>query len=238
MKKRDQGIDMLKYLMAALTLTSIGFASATPAVAQGYESAAGWGGGVLINTSLNDGATVSGELLDLKPDPTWIVSAHYDRWFGSGNVGIRARGGFTKPTLPWVQGDREIRVYMGDLGLLLRPVAPAEGRSVLPFLAGGVGFINWGLGDGPPTTFDPAGVTYDGSQAFDFVASAGVGFDIITPWHWGEGPLVIRLEAQDYLQFSSPFDPANPDDGDLGMIHNAAVILGLHTGMGVLRGGR
>ena len=78
-----------------------------------------------VNTSLNDGATGSGEVLELKPDPTWVISAHYDHWLGSGNIGIRARAGFSKPILPWVQGDREIRVYMADLGLLLRPVAPA-----------------------------------------------------------------------------------------------------------------
>jgi len=235
--RRHQRIDMRRHLMAALTLTGFALTSASPALAQGYAASAGWGGGVFLNTSLNDGASGNGEVLDLKPDPTWMVSVHYDQWFGAGNVGIRLRGDFTKPTIPWVQGDRDIRVYMADASLLLRPVTPASGGSVLPFIAGGVGFINWGLGDGAPTTFDPAGVTYGGKESFDFVATAGVGIDFLTPWSWGEGPVLVRLEARDHIQFSSPFESTNPDDGDLGMIHNAGVVLGLHTGIGVPGGG-
>jgi len=226
---------MRRYLIAALFLTTLGLASASPALAQGYKTAVGWNGGVLLPTSLNNGA-VGGDVLDLKPDATWIVSGHYDHWLGAGNVGIRARAGLSKPTIPWVQGDREIRVYMADLGLLLRPIAPAPGKSVFPFIAGGVGLLHWGLGDGPATTFDPAAVTYGGEEAFDLAISAGVGIDIVTPWRWGEGPLVIRLEGRDHIQLSSPFDPANAEDDDFGMIHNAAVVLGFHTGMGILGG--
>jgi hypothetical protein len=127
---------------------------------------------------------------------------------------------------------------MADLDLLLRPVAPEPGRSVLPFFTGGVGLINWGLGDGPETTFDAAGVTYDGKEALDFTAVAGLGIDFITHWRWGEGPLIIRLEGRDHMQFSSPFDPVNPEDSAFGMVHNAMVLLGLHTGIGILQGGR
>ena len=182
---RNQGIEMRRYLIATLTLASIGLALTSPVVAQSYKTAVGWNGGMFINTSLNDGATGTGEAVDLKPDATWILSAHYDQWFGAGNFGIRAQAGLSKPVLPWVQGDREIRVYMADIGLLLRPVAPAPGKSVLPFIAGGVGLINWGLGDGPVTTFDAAGVTYGGEESFGLVALAGVGIDIVTPWQWG-----------------------------------------------------
>jgi hypothetical protein len=229
---------MRRYLIAALTLTTLGFVLASPALAQGYRTAVGWSAGMAVNTGLNGGATGSGEVLELKPDPTWVISAHYDHWLGSGNIGIRARAGFSRPILPWVQGDREIRVYTADLGLLLRPVAPGPGKSVLPFISGGVGLINWGLGDGPVTTFDAAAVTYGGEESFDLVAVAGVGIDIITPWQWGEGPLVIRLEGRDHMQLSSPFDPVNPEGGEFGRVHNASVVLGFHTGMGVLGGGR
>jgi hypothetical protein len=229
---------MRRYLIAALTLTSLGIASASPALAQGYNSSAGWNAGLFINTGLNDGAAAGEGLVELKPDATWIVSAHYDRWFGGGNVGIRARGGFSKPTLPWVQGDREIRVYMADIGLLLRPIVPEPGNSVLPFVGGGVGFINWGLGDGPLTTYDPAGATYGGEEGLNLVATASFGIDFVTPWRWGEGPLIVRLEGRDHIQFSSPFDPVNPEASEFGMIHNAGVVLGFHTGIGVLGGGR
>jgi hypothetical protein len=234
---RNQGIDMRRVLIAALTIAGLGIGLTPEAQAQAYRSGVGWNGGILVNTSLNDGATGT-ELVDMKPDATWTVGVHYDQWFGSGNVGVRARGTFSKPTLPWVQGDREIRVYTADLGLMLRPMAPEAGRTVLPFISGGVGVTNWGLGDGPATTFDPAGVVYGGEEGFDLVAAAGVGFDIITPWRWGDGPLVVRLEALDHVQLSSPFEPVNPDDGDFGLIHNAAVVLGIYTGVGILGGNR
>jgi hypothetical protein len=234
---RNQRIEMRRYLIAALTVATIGLASTSPVLAQGYKTAVGWSGGVLYTTSLNSGATGGAELVDLRPDPIWTVGAHYDHWIGGGNIGVRAQAGFSKPTLPWVQGDREIRVYMANLDLLLRPVAPAPGKSVLPFLSGGVGFINWGFGDGPLTSFDPAAVSYDGQESFELVAVGGAGIDIVTPWHWGEGPLVIRLEGRDHIQFSSPFDPLSAEDGDFGMVHNAIVVLGFHTGIGVLGGG-
>jgi hypothetical protein len=228
---------MRRNLIAALALTFCVVAFASPALGQGYQSAVGWSGGVFFNTALNDGATGSIDFVEMKADPTWVLNVNYDYWLGGGNLGIRANGGFSKPILPWVQGDREIRVYMADLGVILRPIAAGPDRSVLPFIGGGVGFMNWGLGDGPPTDYDPAGVRYGGEQSFDLIASAGAGLDFVTPWEWGEGPMVIRLEGRDYLQFSSPFDPIDSAAEDFGLIHNIVVMLGFHTGMGVLPGG-
>jgi hypothetical protein len=229
---------MRRYLTVALALMTLSILSTASVRAQAYESSAGWNVGAFVSTALNDGAASGENSVELKPDLTWVASVHYDRWFGAGNVGFRARGGFSMPTLPWEQGDREIRVYMADIGILLRPIVPNEGQTFLPFIGGGVGFINWGLGDGPPTTYQPAGATYPGQEGFDLVATASLGFDIITPWRWGEGPIIVRLEGRDHIQFSSPFDPLNSDSSDFGMIHNAAAVIGFHTGIGALGGGR
>ena len=229
---------MRRTFIAALALTLFAFAFSSPASSQAYQSAVGWSGGAFFPTALNDGVVDGGDFVEMKPDPTWLLNVNYDRWFGGGNLGIRLNGGFTKPIFPWVQGDREIRVYMADLGILLRPVAPGPGKMVLPFIGGGAGFMNWGFGDGPPTDFDPAGARYGGEESYDFVASAGVGVDFVTPWVWGEGPMVIRLEGRDYMQFSSPFDPVFAEDDAFGMIHNFTVLLGFHTGMGSLTDGR
>lgn len=234
--KRDQGNEMRRKLIIAIAAVAVGLFWSPSAGAQTYGSSAGWSGGVLLNTALNDGANP--EAVELKPDPTWLVSAHYDQWFGRGNLGVRARGGFSMPKLTWVQGERELRVLMADVGILFRPIAQTPERSVLPFLSAGIGLINWGLGDGPPTTFSAAGATYAGEGGLDMVATAGLGVDIVTPWQWGEGPLVVRLEARDHIQFSSPFDPAFSDDPEFGMIHNAGLVLGFHTGMGILTEGR
>jgi hypothetical protein len=120
---------------------------------------------------------------------------------------------------------------------MLRPAAPLPGRTLLPYLSGGVGFSRWGLGSGDPTTFGAAGATYDGKESFDLLIPFSVGLDFITPWRWGEGPMVVRIEGRDHLQLKSPFDPVDPDQGDFGMIHNFGLVLGLHTGLGILGGG-
>jgi hypothetical protein len=229
---------MRRYLTAASGLVALVAVSISPAWAQDYQSSVGWNAGAIMTTSLNDGAADAGAAVDLKPDLTWALGVHWDRWLGNGQVGLRVQGGMARHVLPWSQGDRTIQVFMADVDLLLRAVSPSPYRTVLPFIGGGVGLIHWGLGDGPVTTFNPAGASYLGDERPQLMAVAGVGIDLITPWQWGEGPLVIRLEGRNHLQFASPFDPANPEQEDFGMIHNAVVSLGLHTGMGALVGRR
>jgi len=227
---------MRRYLSAASVLAVLLAAGISPARAQDYQSSVGWNGGVIMTTSLNDGAA-SAEV-ELKPDLTWVLGAHWDRWVANGQVGFRVQGGMARPVLPWTQGDRKIQLLMADLGLLLRPVAPSPYSTVLPFIGAGVGLINWGLGDGPVTTFGPAGATYPGKEKPKLMAVAGLGIDLVTPFQWGEGPLVLRVEGRNHFQLTSPFDPSNPEQGDFGMIHNAVVSVGLHTGIGNLGGGR
>ena len=229
---------MRRYLIAASVLAVFVSVSTSPAWAQDYRSSIGWNAGAIMTTSLNDGAAATGALVALEPDLTWTVGAHWDRWLGNGQVGVRVQGGLARPVLPWTQGDRTIQVTMADVGLLLRPVSPSPERAVLPFIGGGVGLINWGLGDGPVTTFSPAGASYLGDEKPQLIAVAGLGIDLVTPFHWGEGPLVIRLEGRNHLQFVSPFDPADPQQADFGMVHNAVVSVGLHTGIGTLGGVR
>jgi hypothetical protein len=205
-----------------------------PAGAQDYQSSVGWNAGALMSTGLNDGAASAGAEVDLKPDLTWALGAHWDRWVANGQLGFRIQGGVARPVLPWTQGDRRIQLLVADVGILLRPVVPSPGGTVLPFIGAGVGLINWGLGDGPVTAFGPAGATYPGEERPKLMLVAGLGIDLVTPFHWGEGPLVLRLEGRNHLQLASPFDPTDPAQGDFGMIHNAVVSVGLHTGIGSL----
>ncbi len=227
---------MRRNFLAALALTFSAFAFASPALGQGYKSAAGFSGGVFFPTALNDGAVGAGELVEMKPDPTLTMNAHYDYWLGSGHLGLRGTAGLSRAILPWTQGDRKIRVFAMDLGFLLRPIASAPGKTVLPFINGGVGLINWGMGDGAPMSYNPAGANYDGDENFDFMAAVGFGLDIVSPWEWGEGPVVVRLEGRDFMQFDSPFEPTDPSDSAFGMIHNFSVVLGFHTALGSLDG--
>lgn len=228
---------MKGYGLAALVI--IGFALASPPKleAQDYRMSVGWNAGVLLTTSLNDGASGTGEGVDLKPDATWSLGGHFDKWFGSGLLGGRASAGLARSVIPWTQGDRSVYSYRGELSLMLRLMRPDPGNMLIPFVSGGVGLIRWGLGDGPVTSFSAAGARYSGDESFQLAANAGVGFDYVTPFQWGEGPMVVRLEGRDYIQLASPFDPVDPEAGDFGIIHNLYISIGLHTGVGFLRDG-
>ncbi len=54
---------------------------------------------------------------------------------------------------------------------------------------------------------------------------------------FNDGPVIVRLEGRNHFQLSSPFDPVNPEDAKFGLINNIGVVLGFHTGMGLLGGG-
>jgi hypothetical protein len=211
---------------------------ASPAAGQGYKQSMGWSGGAFFTTSLNSGASSGEDGGDLKPEMSWAGAMFYDQWLGSGRVGGRLHGALGQETIPWIQGDRTIRVYEVDVTLMLRFAPVTLDRTVSPFLSLGGGVIRWGLGNGPVTSYLPAAVTYDGTEGFDFTGVGGLGIDVITPWSWGEGPLIVRLEGRDHVQLTSPFDPLDPDQAAFGIIHNVYVSLGVHTGIGVLGGVR
>lgn len=224
---------MRRYLIASATLLGLVLTTGLPVSAQTHKSAVGWMAGVISTSSLNNGASGSGDLVDLKPDLTWTLGAHYDRWLGNGHVGFRVEGAFARQTLPWTQGDRSIYLYMGDVDVLLRPMAPTPQKKVLPYVTGGAGAVWWALGKGPGTSYSPAGASYANNRV-ELAAFGGVGVDIVTPWNWGEGPMIVRLEARDLLQFASNFTPIDAEAGEFGVVHNMSLVLGLHTGLGLL----
>lgn len=220
-----------------LTIALVLALSASSAAGQGYKQSVGWSGGALYTTSLNSGGAPGGEGGDLKPELSWAGAMFYDYWLGSGRAGARLQAALGQHTIPWTQGDRKIRLYELDLTLMLRFAPVTLDRTVSPFLSVGGGVIRWELGDGPVTSYAPAAVSYNGTESFDLIAVGSFGFDFITPWSWGEGPLIVRLEGRDLAQLKSPFDPLNADQGDFGIVHNVYVSLGVHTGIGVLSGG-
>jgi hypothetical protein len=228
---------MRRLLLSALALVGVLAATVAPGTAQDYRSSVGWNAGVMLTTSLNEGVAGGGNVVDLKPDLTWSAGGHYDKWFGRGQVGGRVALGVARNILPWTQGDRSVYSYRADAGLMLRPTAPDPARTVIPFLSLGAGVMRWRLGNGPVTTFSSAGAKYPGDEGFQLAASGGLGIDFVTPWQWGEGPLIVRFEGRDFVQLSSPFKPIDPDASDFGIIHNVFVSLGLHTGIGHLGGG-
>ena len=125
-------MEMRRYFITALSLLGLVAATVEPGVAQSFKSSIGWNAGVLYTTSLNDGAAAGEGLVDLKPDMTWTIGAHYDRWIGGGQLGYRVQGGFTNQKLDWIQGPRSIHVYTADVGLMLRPAAPTLAVTCCP----------------------------------------------------------------------------------------------------------
>ncbi len=228
---------MRRMLLSTLGLVGILAAMVSPGMAQDYRSSVGWNAGVMLTTSLNNGADGGTDVVDLKPDLTWSLGGHYDKWFGGGQVGGRVSVGVARNVLQWTQGDRSVYSYRGDASLMLRPTSPDPSRTTIPFLSLGAGVMRWRLGDGPVTSFSAAGAKYSGDERFQLAASGGLGIDFVTPWQWGEGPLIVRLEGRDYVQFSSPFKPVDPEASDFGIIHNVFISLGFHTGVGHLGGG-
>lgn len=223
---------MRRILSSGLALGALLAFSGSPVMAQDYQWSAGWSAGVLKTTSLNSGAS-GGESVDLEPGATWSVGFHIDRWMGSGRLGLRFRTSVSDQNVDWSQGVRSISIYGGDVGLMLRPVAPSPDRSVSFFVSAGVGLMRWGLGDGPTTSFTSAGASYLGDEGFQVTGVGGLGVDIKTPWSWDEGPLMIRLEGRDEVH-RSPLDPLDAGGSDFGVVHNIRISVGLHTGVGFL----
>lgn len=206
-------------------------ASATSVSGQEYRGSAGWYGGVLWVTSLNSG--VGSPSVDVEPGPSPTFGVHYDHWLGRGIVGLRVNGAWGQQNIDWSDGKRKVYVYSGDVDLLFRLIPPNPARPVSIFVAGGAGVMRYGLGYGPRSTFEDANARYFGSEGWKGTALAGLGFDFITPWTWGDGPIVVRIEGADVIQLRSPLKPAS-GHADFDVAHGARVTLGMHTGIGFL----
>jgi hypothetical protein len=223
---------MRRFLIATFIAAAFGLQGAPALEGQEYRSGVGWFGGAAYSTSLNSGVPVDAE--DMLPGLSWTAGGHYDYWLGGGRFGVRFQGAWQRHTIPWNQGDRNVSMISGDIDVTVRLTSPEPGRTVTPYLLLGGGFVRWALGSGAPTSYPQGGVSYGGSEEFQPVAVGGLGFDFRTPITWGDQPLVVRLEGRDHVQFRSPFDAIDPSVGDLGMVHNISITLGLYTGIGGL----
>ncbi len=203
-------------------------AAASPASAQDYPAAVGWGGGASVFTNLSN---AGGQ--DMKLETGWIVNAHVERWFAGERIGLKLGGAMTQRPLEvgslFTVGD--IRLWMADITALLR-LAPAKpGNSIAPYIGGGIGVVSYQLGEGPRVAFTQAGAEYSGHDENQFAAVATAGIDILPGIHWGfEGTQDIgfRLEGVDRIALKSPFEKAD-GAGDFGPVHNLQVSLSIFS---------
>lgn len=217
----------------ALSLTAALIAAPAPAAAQqDYAWAAGFYGGGMWFSALNDGGG-PGTALEL--DPGWVAGVQGEHWFSAlgGHVGMRVNGEFTQRPLPLAEETRDIGIWMLDAELMLRLLPPTRSTRFNVFLSAGGGWVGYRLGDGPPRRFVDANAEYAGEQSPQWAAVGGLGFDIITGSWWDQQPVGVRVEALDHMVFESPFEPIDGDS--FSPIHHVRLAIGLFSGFGVLR---
>lgn len=218
-------------LAAIATAAALAAVAAAPARAQDYEWAAGYNAGGVMFTPLNSN---SGSTADIELATGWILGLQFERWLGSGRLGLRVNGALTERelTIPGTSSP-DIGVWMADADFLLRLLPATPGRTFNMYLIAGGGVVRYKLGDGDFVNYGAANASYRGNDPPRWAAVGGVGFDIITGWSWDREPIGIRIEAADHVALSSPFDPI--DGGDFSPIHNVRFTIGAFTGFGLLR---
>lgn len=204
--------------------------SAAPASAQNYSSTASYNAGAILFGKWN--GTGSGRFA-LQPSAGWVVGLQAEKWLGSGQLGLRFDGAYTKRPLSLPEGrDRNLAIGLGDIGLVLRLLPVSAKPAVTPYLSVGGGFVYYGLGAGAPILFPTANARYEGGNHLEPAAAGAFGFDIPTGLHWDEDDVGIRLEVGDHVTRS----PLKPISGsDFGLVHNMRVVLGIFAGVGSLR---
>lgn len=221
-------IDFARAAAAGLLIGALG--ASAPAAAQDYGWAAGYNAGGVLFTPLNE----NGGGFEIKPATGWIVGLQFERWLGSGRIGLRVNGAITERPLELPAGvDPDIAIWMADADVLLRLLSADPGRSFNMFLSLGGGAVRYKLGDGDFLNFEGANASYPGNDRPRWSVNGGLGFDILTGWRWDDGPVGIRVEAVDHVALDSPFSPIAGDD--FSPIHNLRVVIGAFTGFGVLR---
>lgn len=175
----------------AIALTIALAAAPVPLAAQqDYAWAAGFYGGGMWFSSLNDGGG-TGSALEL--DPGWVVGVQGEHWFSTfnGHVGMRVNSEFTQRPLPLAEETRDIGVWMLDAELMLRLLPPTALNRFNVFLSVGGGVVDYRLGDGPPRSFVDANAMYAGDETPRWAAVGGFGIDIITGSWWEDRKSVV-----------------------------------------------
>jgi hypothetical protein len=227
--------------MLALAALLPGLFGARQAAAQDYRSSVGWNAGALWVSSLNAGAALAAEeggearARQAEPGLGWVTGIQFDHWLWNGVLGVRVGGGYARHGLGWSNGAREIGTWTGEAGILARIFVPEPDQVFSPFVALGVAGVRYGLGKGPLTTFPAADAYHSGEHTINLAGSAGLGLDIVSPWGWDESPIVLRIEAADQVAPRSPFRSLETGKR-FQFVHNARLTIGLHAGLGNLRG--
>ena len=211
--------------------TALAIGAGSPLAAQDYSFSASWNAGAIIHTKLNDNST-SGAT-ELKPSASWVAGVQVEHWLGSGQIGLRFEGAYSRSPLAIPEGrDRSLGMALGDIGLLLRIMPARPGNTVMPYIGVGGGVMYYGLGTGDSILYPTANAKYLGGNHLQPAVTGSFGIDFLTGMHWDEDPVGIRIEVSDHVS-KSPFKPLA--GSSFGPVHNGRVLLGLFAGVGALR---
>ncbi len=204
--------------------------SAAPASAQTYGSTVSYNGGAIFLGKWNGSGSGT---FALQPTAGWVVGVQAEKWLGSGQLGLRFNGAFTKRPLSLPEGrDRTLSIGLADAGLVLHLLPVSAKPTVAPYLSVGGGFAYYGLGAGEPVLFPTANAKYEGGNHLEPAAAGAFGIDIPTGLQWDDDDVGIRLEVGDHVT-RSPLKPLT--GSDFGPVHNVRVLLGIFAGVGSLR---
>lgn len=154
----------------------------------------------------------------------WIAGLQYERWIGTGRVGVRLSTLFTQRLLDSSPGG-DYNVFMGDVGAMVRILPVREDRRVSPFAALGLGATHYGsvAGSGPL-----AGGVY-GENATRLHLLVSIGADVATSGAFG-----LRAELGDEIIF--PSIGYSPSFNGFPNVHNLLATVAIQYRIGRLSG--
>jgi hypothetical protein len=208
--------DLMRTVLTWVVVACAACVVSTPASGQRYDTAAGYGAGAISFGAFNQGA--GGRELALESG--WLAHVFGEGYTGTGHLGWRVSGGYTKRPLTYGDATRNISTFLADAGLLYRPVVLERGTTISPFATVGIGGISYALGQtGRPVLVEDANVFYPGNDQRQWMITLGAGVDVLpTGFRFGDAPLGIRVDVADHVTVRSPFERF--DSGRSGPIHN------------------
>jgi hypothetical protein len=179
--------------------------AASPAAAQQFHTAAGYGAGNISFGAFNPDAGAEAAELALQSGPVFNVFG--EAYQGAGYLGLRGNVAFTQRPLEFAGESRKINTWLVDAGVVLRPLPLRETSVISPFLTAGGGVISYGLGrNGRTVVIGESDVLYPGDDERQWMLVGGGGLDIIAGRLRVAGtPLGLRLEAANHVTLRSPF---------------------------------
>lgn len=199
-----------------------------------------YSGGIFFS-DFNEGGSTRG---DLSLESGFVVGMQAESWLHP-QFAIRMNGSFTERPFTLERdgefgGDfrdarlfdgtfGDVNVWMGDMGVMFRPLSPLGSLRMIPFLSAGAGVVHYNPA-GPGRQVPNAAVFFD--EKTRFAAVGGLGLDIQPNTPTKKFGAFIRMELADHYVFDSPAERLrlglDTDDDNFDGVHNVRLNLGMN----------